>query len=581
MFLSVLPMESVWAQNYGPVTQLTNDRWYYIKYGDKFLSYSGNKVVLIDAPDLGASWVVESQTQDQNCTSWRIKNYRSNTYLGYQQREACYVANSGERSEPYTITTYQDGSFALLSAPIWWSPSSDMGKAFYMTVNDQNQVIGSESKVGGWQFVGGLTKEKLEEIVGNAALLLKARRLYLLYGTSVNHITYSNEGDSKTKFSKFESALKAITGEDVANATEETMRNNSTDDNLKALKFAYDTIDLISDVKVVPPVPGTFYRLKGVAGGKYLNCKLNNGNRPTMTTREENDCLSTLMYYTKECKLQFLESGLAINSEGYNVSTLDGASVMTIDRSQRSANETLGSYSISTSGSSKYLYANTNNVDRFSGNGNHANCEWYLEEIEASSLSYTRAMSNQWGTLCLPYPIEANAAKYPYDFYQIQSMADDVLTINKIADGTIAAGTPVIVRRNTGESGITIPAAGNTLVMDPVSGSTASGLTLTGTFVGTGITNGYYIAKDAFWQVPSGKTVTVGNYRAYFDGAVSGASQLRIAVAEEESTGLNETIAEPSIETLYNLSGQQISSLQKGVNLVRKANGTVQKIVIR
>lgn len=580
---SIMTMELSWADNVQPdnqtpVTSLTSNKWYYIKWGEKYLSYdkigSDYKVVLKDAPDLGATWEVESQEPDNaSCTSWKIRNYKTNSYLGFQQRSANYVAGGGQRTDPYTIT-YSENSFSLLSAPIWWN-SPDTGKQFYMSVDDQGNVVGSETQVPGWQFYGGLDKATVDQIAGNALLLLKATRLYLAFGTTVNHIVCTESG--KSKFANFEDALKAITGEDVANATESTMQKNSTGERLTALSKAYNAINLNTDVRVVAPTQGVFYRLKSVASGKYVSSQLNGSNFPMMTDAEGNNCLSTLVQYTSDGKLQFLESGKAINSEAYRVSDLASAATVTIARSGYSANETLGSYSICAS--NRYLFAGSDCLNRISEKSNFANCEWYLEEITSESLVYSRAMSNQWGTLCLPYTIQADAAKTNYDFYQIQSVENDVMTISRIADGQIPAGTPVVVRCDTGVEGIVIPAADATLVMNPVQGSSANGLTLQGTFVGTTISSGYYIAKNAFWDA-TGKKIAVSSYRAYFEGAVSGASQLRIAVTEENETPLE--IVETSVESplLYNLAGEQIPALQKGVNLVRKADGTVHKIII-
>ena len=81
-------------------------------------------------------------------------------------------------------------------------------------------------------------------------------------------------------------------------------------------------------------------------------------------------------------------------------------------------------------------------------------------DITVGSVSYSRDMKdNQWGTLCLPFAINPNAYS-DYSFYQLSSVDNErqEIVLSRIDDSTIAAGTPVLVRRNAAASGISISA---------------------------------------------------------------------------------------------------------------------------
>ena len=63
----------------------------------------------------------------------------------------------------------------------------------------------------------------------------------------------------------------------------------------------------------------------------------------------------------------------------------------------------------------------------------------------------------------------------------------------------------------------------------------------------------------------------VGAWNLYFLGA-------------GESTGINETVASPStntIEGIYTLSGVRINNMQKGINIIRMSDGTTHKVLVR
>ena len=205
-----------------------------------------------------------------------------------------------------------------------------------------------------------------------------------------------------------------------------------------------------------------------------------------------------------------------------------------------------------------------------------------------NEISYTRQISNNWGTLVLPYPLKLTGSE-PYRLYNIETVSDDELVLKQI-DGEVAAGTPCVVKRNGSESELTFGANDAELNMT-IDGKTVGNMTFNGTYWAKEVTNGYVIAKDCFWNVAElnksdlVKGVKVKPFRAWLDGtSPNGASQLSICVSDT-ATGigaagtigaLNDTATE-----YYDLSGKRLDEPQKGVNIVRMKSGKTKKIIIK
>ena len=72
------------------------------------------------------------------------------------------------------------------------------------------------------------------------------------------------------------------------------------------------------------------------------------------------------------------------------------------------------------------------------------------------AISYTRQMSNDWGTLVLPYPLTLTGDE-PYRLYAISTVSEDELVLKQL-EGVVDAGTPCVVHRNNKESELSFKA---------------------------------------------------------------------------------------------------------------------------
>ena len=217
-------------------------------------------------------------------------------------------------------------------------------------------------------------------------------------------------------------------------------------------------------------------------------------------------------------------------------------------------------------------------------------------DITVGSVSYSRDMKdNQWGTLCLPFAINPNAYS-DCSFYQLSSVDNEKseIVLSRIDDPTIAAGTPVLVRRNAAVSSISISVPsegeGDGVVMSKniQTGITAGEYSLVGTLTTSNALtdNCYIINNDKFWNVgelnKAGKTVRVGAFRSYLEAntSMAQARMLSLSIGGDNTTAIDVLHAADDGEAeIYDLNGHRLSDLQKGMNIVKRGNKTTKVII--
>ena len=206
----------------------------------------------------------------------------------------------------------------------------------------------------------------------------------------------------------------------------------------------------------------------------------------------------------------------------------------------------------------------------------------------ADAISYTRQMSNDWGTLVLPYTLTLTGSE-PYRLYAISAVSENELVLKQI-DGEVAAGTPCVVKRNGSEAELTFDANDAELNM-AINDQPMDGMNFRGTYWTKEVNSGYVISKNSFWNVEelkgstSVKGVKVNPFRAWLDGtSPNGASQLSICVSDTatgiDAAGTIDALNDTATE-YYDLSGKRLDEPQKGVNIVRMKSGKTKKIIIK
>ena len=253
-----------------------------------------------------------------------------------------------------------------------------------------------------------------------------------------------------------------------------------------------------------------------------------------------------------------------------------------------------------------YVFSNTNNIKTvnfqslpegisgFLGQKKKAvslSDESYISDKASGTvneISYTRQMSNNWGTLVLPYSLTLTGEE-SYRLYAIDKIDGNELVLSRI-EGTVAAGTPCVVKRNGTEAELTFGTNQAALKM-AIDGKPVGGMKFRGTYWTEDVNSGYVISKNSFWNVEELKGSTSVNgvkvrpFRAWLDGTSANApAQLSMRI-DDNTTGINAAEVLDALNDAeaeyYDLSGKRLDEPQKGVNIVRMKSGKTKKIIIK
>ena len=218
------------------------------------------------------------------------------------------------------------------------------------------------------------------------------------------------------------------------------------------------------------------------------------------------------------------------------------------------------------------------------------------EPFAAKAASYSRTMKEgtAWATLCLPF--EVSLQNQNFRAFKLLS-ADDVTGTVELEEieGSIAAGTPVIIKMKDGATKLDFTVADKEIAKDVQTAETANGnYQLQGLYTQKEFSkdtdNNSYIVKGDKLMNPAkllDKTTTesVGSkpFRAYMadnsSAPAAGARMFSISVGGS-TTAIEqlETTADSKAE-YYDLQGRRLQNLQKGINIVKRGGKTMKVII--
>lgn len=218
------------------------------------------------------------------------------------------------------------------------------------------------------------------------------------------------------------------------------------------------------------------------------------------------------------------------------------------------------------------------------------------EPFAAKASSYSRKMKEgtTWATLCLPF--EVSLADKNFRAFKLLS-ADDVTETVELEEieGSIAAGTPVIIKMKDGATKLSISEADKTIATDVQTAETADvNYQLQGIYTKKEFSkdtdNNCYIVKGSKLMNPAKlleetATKSVGSkpFRAYMvdnsSAPAAGARMFSISVGGS-TTAIEqlESTADSKAE-YYDLQGRRLQNLQKGVNIVKRGGKTMKVII--
>ena len=215
------------------------------------------------------------------------------------------------------------------------------------------------------------------------------------------------------------------------------------------------------------------------------------------------------------------------------------------------------------------------------------------EPFSAKAASYSREMKEgtTWATLCLPF--EVSLADKNFRAFKLLSANESTSTIQlEEITTSIAAGTPVIIKMNNGETTLSISEANKEIAQKVVSAADGSyllqGLYTKKVFDKVADNNCYIVKGDKLMNptklLENTSTIQVGSkpFRAYMvdnTSSSAGAKMFSIAIGDNTTAidSLN-TIADDKA-VYYDLQGNRLSAPQKGINIVKRGSKTMKVII--
>ena len=218
------------------------------------------------------------------------------------------------------------------------------------------------------------------------------------------------------------------------------------------------------------------------------------------------------------------------------------------------------------------------------------------EPFAAKAASYNRTMNagTTWATLCLPF--EVSLANQNFRAFKLLSADEGTETVElEEIEGSIAAGTPVIIKMKDGATKLNFTVADMEIANEVKTAENANGnYQLQGLYTQKEFSkdtdNNCYIVKGSKLMNPAKlleetATKSVGSkpFRAYMvdnsSAPAAGARMFSISVGGS-TTAIEqlETTADSKAE-YYDLQGRRLQDLQKGVNIVKRGGKTMKVII--
>lgn len=314
------------------------------------------------------------------------------------------------------------------------------------------------------------------------------------------------------------------------------------------------------------PENACFYRLKGHSSGNYMDASgdVDSDNRMSMKSEAECSATGSVFYLTADNKLLSLHNGLYLK-DTYSLTAqgADAGNTLTIFPSEGDVEGKYTLYTDYSSGTaSKYVYDNTDRVDR--NGGYAAQCNWTLEPVTSLPVNIS---SVGWATFYAPVPIhipaDGDLAAYTVAINENKSTC----TLTQVT-GDIPANTGLVLRKHHGGLVyIDIAQSGTTDVSTNNLIGTIETISHPGNYT-------YALQRSVDQQYVGLFLYNSGNipgFRSYYKSANSHAMRNGFAFnTDGPSTAITEVPdAMPQVQQgIYDLSGRRVSQPTRGIYIV-------------
>ena len=218
-----------------------------------------------------------------------------------------------------------------------------------------------------------------------------------------------------------------------------------------------------------------------------------------------------------------------------------------------------------------------------------------FEPFAAKAASYSRKMNTgtTWATLCLPFEVSLDNRNFRAFKLLSADEAKNTIELEEITT-SIAAGTPVIIKMNEGETKLKFTEADKEIANEVKTAATADGnYQLKGLYTqkefSQDVDNNCYIVKGNKLMNPAkllqnfnNETVGSKPFRAYMvdKSSAAGAKMFSIGFDNDGTTAIDNLNAIANDNAVYyDLQGHRLNAPQKGINIVKRGNKTMKVII--
>ena len=185
--------------------------------------------------------------------------------------------------------------------------------------------------------------------------------------------------------------------------------------------------------------------------------------------------------------------------------------------------------------------------------------------------------ADTWSTFVVPFDMEIP------DGWEVKGLTDakinnDIVSMVFSSAPSISSGVPYMIRTKSSLSEIV---ANNVDVTNTMNDTPMNMVTFKGTYTSGYVPqNAYFMSGNKFYKAGD-ESNTIKGYRAYFEvNDENKVNELRFSLDEEETSfiQIKENLQD---EVIYNTNGVRLKGLQKGVNIIKRPDGTTIKLVIK
>lgn len=289
---------------------------------------------------------------------------------------------------------------------------------------------------------------------------------------------------------------------------------------------------------------------------------------------------------------KYMVSALVAMDEGNNIAlTVNGQTATTAAAGSRTMTLVSGEYNVTDhkaeislgSDNGKWFKADDFHMT-FIGNEltmNETDNAFTAQTDYYTSVTVNRTIKadKKWNTLVLPFNMEIPAG------WEVKELTDDTevdangnIHLRFATANSIEAGKPYMIRVNEAVNKIEVE---NVDVDTKTPTQIGNGINFVGIYTAGNIPTGaFFISDNQFYHATGGQNIIKG-MRAYLQLPEGSQAKAITYDISDVPTAIDNINTSSAATAIYDIQGNRLNSMTKGVNIVKMANGMVKKVVVK